>query len=259
MANKPTPIPIIYENGKDIKYVSFSISNLSNRMAWFGFTYSYLVVLKYIWNIFLFQIWKIALREYKPPPWLFSGAWKRLVGPDAVYHLHVWTDFCQQTGRHIKVLSIMWSICEVDFTRLIISWKIFSSWPWNQRTSFALWIVPRYSQKGMWRDARADYYRSMHMLWICLNFIYMCVLSYDVWMGMCWWCYACILLHEWFYMYIPAYVLSQAWLDKTVETLNHHWSHYDCSGKRSWNSRHRTDGYCAFLDEIARSYNFAME
>ena len=39
-----------------------------------------------------------------------------------------------------------------------------------------------------------------------------------VWMGICWWFYACILLLEWFYMYIPAYVLSQAWLDKTVET-----------------------------------------
>ena len=30
--------------------------------------------------------------------------------------------------------------------------------------------------------------------------------------------HAFILLPEWFYMYIPAYVLSQAWLNKTVET-----------------------------------------
>ena len=52
-----------------------------------------------------------------------------------------------------------------------------------------------------------------------LNFIYMCVLSYDVWMGMCWWFYAWILLPECFYMYIPACVLSQARLNKTVETV----------------------------------------
>ena len=31
-------------------------------------------------------------------------------------------------------------------------------------------------------------------------------------------CMHFILLPEWFYMYIPAYVLSQAWLNKTVET-----------------------------------------
>ena len=31
-------------------------------------------------------------------------------------------------------------------------------------------------------------------------------------------CMHIILLPEWFYMYIPAYVLSQAWLNKTVET-----------------------------------------
>ena len=39
-------------------------------------------------------------------------------------------------------------------------------------------------------------------------------------MGMCWWFYAYILLPEWFYMYIPAYVLSQAWLNKTAEPLH---------------------------------------
>ena len=32
-------------------------------------------------------------------------------------------------------------------------------------------------------------------------------------------CMHFILLPEWFYMYIPAYVLSQAWLNKTVETF----------------------------------------
>ena len=31
-------------------------------------------------------------------------------------------------------------------------------------------------------------------------------------------CMHFILIPEWFYMYIPAYVLSQAWLNKTVET-----------------------------------------
>ena len=31
-------------------------------------------------------------------------------------------------------------------------------------------------------------------------------------------CMHFILLPEWFYMYMPAYVLSQAWLNKTVET-----------------------------------------
>ena len=56
------------------------------------------------------------------------------------------------------------------------------------------------------------------IIW-CLNFVFMYVLSCDVWMGMCWWFYACILLPEWFYMCIPAYGLSQAWLDKTVETI----------------------------------------
>ena len=59
-------------------------------------------------------------------------------------------------------------------------------------------------------------------------FIYMFVLSHDVWI-----LYTCVLYHmmfereyvgdfmhafillpEWFYMYIPAYVLSQAWLIK---------------------------------------------
>ena len=29
----------------------------------------------------------------------------------------------------------------------------------------------------------------------CLNFIYMCALSYDVWTGICWWFYACILFY----------------------------------------------------------------
>ena len=33
-------------------------------------------------------------------------------------------------------------------------------------------------------------------------------------------CMHFILIPEWFYMYIPAYVLSQAWLNKTVETWN---------------------------------------
>ena len=62
-------------------------------------------------------------------------------------------------------------------------------------------------------------------------FIYMCVLSHDIWIS-----YTCVFYHmmfewecagefmhefllpEWFYMYIPAYVLSQAWLNETVET-----------------------------------------
>ena len=38
----------------------------------------------------------------------------------------------------------------------------------------------------------------------------MYVLSIDVWIGIYLWFYACILLPEWFYMYIPPYVLSQA-------------------------------------------------
>ena len=38
-------------------------------------------------------------------------------------------------------------------------------------------------------------------------------------------CMHFILIPEWFYMYIPAYVLSQAWLNKTVETFKP-WRHH---------------------------------
>ena len=74
------------------------------------------------------------------------------------------------------------------------------------------------------------------------RFIYMFVLSHGVWI-----LYTCVLYHiiwclngnilvilcmhfillpEWFHMYIPAYVLSQAWLNKTVETKPNHYTGY---------------------------------
>ena len=39
------------------------------------------------------------------------------------------------------------------------------------------------------------FYIHVYFITWCLNFIYMCALSYDVWTGICWWFYVCILFY----------------------------------------------------------------